>query len=255
MRIFKVLILLVVLLCVVAGVFVWTMPAELAWRWGGHRFAPVVLSGVRGSVWDGHADGVSVFGRDLGELSWTIAKGPLLRGRVAADIRIKGADVEAAGLVTRLPDRSIDLRDVRFRFAAQLAAPALDIPALNLLGTFNGVLNQARIAEGRLQGANGAGRWSDAGVSGHAEARFSDILVDFSSKPDGGIGGVVRDDGQGNLAVEGMFDVGSDRFGAEARLAARNDDVRVQEALRYVGQAQPDGSSHLVVQGRLFPLL
>lgn len=255
MRIFKVLIVLVLLLLVAAGVFVWTMPAELAWRWGGHRFAPVVLTGVRGSIWNGRADGMSVFGRDLGEVSWTIDKAPLLRGQVRLDAHVKGADVEAAGLVTRHMDRSVDLRDVRFRFAAQLAAPALGIPALNLLGTFNGVLSQARIADGRLQGATGSGRWSDAGVSGQAEARFSDILVEFSSKPEGGIGGVVRDDGQGNLEVEGVFDVRPDRFDAEARLAARNDDVRVREALRYVGQPQADGSSHLIVQGRMFPLL
>lgn len=91
-------------------------------------------------------------------------------------------------------------------------------------------------------------------MTGSAEARFSDILADFASQPDGSITGTVADDGRGNLEVNGQFKLATTGFDVEAFLAARNNDARVQEALRYVGQAQADGSSHLVIHGQLFKL-
>lgn len=254
MRALKWLFLIVVLLVLIGGVLAWTMPAEFAYRMVGARMAPALLSGVQGTVWDGRADGLSVFGRDLGELDWRVSKAPMLHGETVSDLHIQGTDIEAAGIVTRAFSGDISLRDVRFRFPASLVAPSLDIPALKLLGTITGALNQARLIGGVLQDATGSARWSEAGVTGQAEARFSDILIDFSSKPDGSITGVAKDDGQGNLEVNGLFDVSRDAFNAEVKLSARNGDPRVLDTLRYVGQQQADGSSILIVHGKLFQL-
>src|SRR5215510_12106013 len=101
MRFLKILLVLVLLLLVVAGVVFWTLPADVAYRQGAKYFGPIVLSGVRGTAWDGHADGVSLFGRDLGEMDWRVAKSSVLRGRVVADVRIQGTDIDAAGIVER----------------------------------------------------------------------------------------------------------------------------------------------------------
>jgi hypothetical protein len=66
MRILKVLLALVVLLIAIGAVLLWTVPADFAYRQGARMLGPIVLSGVRGTLWDGHADGISVLGRDLG---------------------------------------------------------------------------------------------------------------------------------------------------------------------------------------------
>ena len=254
MKLIKWLLALLVLGVVVAGVVAWTMPADVAWRYVAPKFGPVSLVGVRGTVWEGHADGVSVFGRDLGELDWRIDKAPLLGRTIVADVRIKGADIDSSGVVERAGDGRLSARDVRFRVPATLFAPALDIPSLNLLGSVTGTVSKASFADGRISDAAGNARWTEAGVSGQAEARFSDILADFASRADGSIAGTIADDGRGNLEVNGQFDVSPVAFNAEAFLAARNDDARVREALQYVGQPQPDGSSHLVIRGELFKL-
>ncbi|MGA9422238.1 MAG: type II secretion system protein N [Rhodanobacteraceae bacterium] len=254
MRLLKILALALIALLIVAGVLAWTLPADVAWRYARGNFGPVALSGIRGTVWDGHADGVSALGRDLGEIDWHLDKAALLHRRVLADLRVQGADVDVAGELVRNPDGSVVARDLRFRFPAALAEPALDIPGLKLLGTISGVLKQATLLNGFVQGALGTTRWSDAGVSGQAEARFSDILADFSSQPDGSIAGSVHDDGSGNLAVDGSFSVRVDGYDAVATLRARNNDPQILEMLRYVGQLQPDGSSKLVIRGRLFKL-
>ena len=254
MKLIKWLFVLLLILVVVAGAIAWTLPADVAYRYVASRLGPVSLVGVRGTVWQGHADGVSVFGRDLGEIDWQVEKFPLITRRVHADLRIRGADIDTSGLIERDSDGRITAHDVRFRLPAAMMSPVLDVPSLSLLGTITGTFAKITLHDGLVSDANGAARWTDAGVSGTAEARFSDILAEFTSKPDGSVGGTVADDGKGNLEVSGNFTLATTGYQVEAFLAARNDDQRVQEALRYVGQPQPDGSSHLIISGQLFKL-
>lgn len=254
MRFLKYLLTLVILLLIVAGVLFWTLPADVAYRQGAKYMGPVVLSGVRGTLWDGHADGISVFGRDLGEIDWRMAKSAILRGRMAADVRIQGTDVDAAGLVDRNRAGALTVRDVHFRFPAQLLAPVLDIPDLNLLGAVSGVISEATLRDGFIETATGNARWSEAGVTGQAEARFADIVGEFAADPKGGIAGSAHDDGAGNLAVASTFHAGISGFEAQAILRARNEDPQVLETLRHVGEPQADGSSKLVIRGHMFKL-
>ena len=254
MSLLKSLFWLIVLGGLALLVFAWVMPADMAVRWFGARLAPAVMTGVRGTIWDGHADGVSVFGRDLGEVNWRVDKGPLLRGRMVADLHIRGNDIEATGVATRVAPGNYEIRDLRFRLPASLAQPAFDVPALQLLGNISGVVSQAQWNNGRMLGAVGNARWSEVGVTGQVEGRFADVVAEFSSKPDGSIGGIVHDSGQGNLEVNGVFDIKDNLFTAEAKLSARNNDPAVQEMLRYVGQPQPDGSSHYLLSGQLLKL-
>lgn len=254
MRFLKYFFIFLILLLGIGGVLLWTLPADVAYRQGAKYLGPVVLSGVRGTLWNGHADGISVLGRDLGEIDWRMAKSALLRARVTADVRIQGADVDAAGIVERSQAGTFTVRDIRFRFPAQILAPVLDIPDLNLLGVISGVVNEATLRDGFVESASGNARWSEAGVSGDADARFADILADFTAQPNGGIAGSAHDDGTGNLAVTGNFHAAANGFEADALLRARNGDPQVQETLRHVGEPQPDGSSKLVVRGRMFKL-
>lgn len=259
MRFLKILVVLVLLLLIVAGVVFWTLPADVAWRRGAKYFGPVVLSGVRGTAWDGHADGVSLFGRDLGEIDWHVAKAAVLRGRVVADVRIQGTDIDAAGIVERaLVDGSnagaLVLRDVHFRFPAALMEPALNLHEVTLDGAISGVVSDASLRNGFVESATGSARWSEAGVSGAAEARFADIAGDFAAAPGGGIAGHAKDDGTGNLAVDATFRAAVTGFDAEAILRARHDDPQVQETLRHVGEPQADGSTKLVIHGQMFRL-
>lgn len=255
MRILKILFGLFALALIVVGVFAWTLPADVSYRYGAKYLAPLALTGIRGTVWEGHADGVGVFGRDLGELDWRAQKSSLLRGEVVTDVRVQGADVDVAGVLIRGSDGTVSAHDLRFSFPAALLAPALDIGQLKLLGSISGVISNATLANAVLGNANGTARWTDAGVSGQAEARFSDLLAQFASQPDGSITGTVHDDGKGNLALNGTFNVRLGAFDAQATLTARNDDPQVAETLRYVGQVQPDGSSKLVVHGQMLKVL
>lgn len=251
MRITKILLSLVVLGLIAAGVFFWMLPASVAVRYGTKYLGPVTLTGVRGTLWDGHADGISVLGRDLGELDWHARKVPLFDGRLVADVRVKGADVDAAGVMTRNGDGSLQVHEMRFSMPAELLASQLDLGDVKLLGTISGVVTQAKFATTALSDASGNARWSGAGIAGQAETHVSDMLAEFASQPDGTVGGVVRDDGSGNLAVDGTFKLGFNVLDAQATLAARNGDPQLTETLRGIGEPQADGSTRLVVHGQM----
>jgi hypothetical protein len=254
MRFLKYLLVVLVLLLAIGAALFWMLPADFAYRQGARMLGPVVLSGVSGTLWDGHADGISVFGRDLGEIDWRMAKGAALRGRIAADVRIQGTDVDAAGMVERESSSDLTLRDLRFRFPAEMLAPLFDVPGLELRGAISGVVAEATLRAGVPVGATGNARWSEAGVAGSAVARFADIVGEFAAQPDGSIAGTAHDDGSGHLSVDATFRAALTGYEIDARLAARDGDPDVQQALRGIGEPQPDGSTKIVLRGPMMRL-
>jgi general secretion pathway protein N len=254
MKLLRRLFLLLLLLAAIGGVIAWTLPADIALRWFKPALGPVQLSGVSGTVWQGRAAQAAAFGTALGALDWTVEKTPLLLRRVVTHARLSGGAIDADADLARDSDGSLLVQNLAFQFPAELAAPALDIPALQLHGRIEGRVDEARLAAGWVSGARGTARWREAAVSGQAEARLGELIADFSSQPDGSIAGTVRDDGSSNLEVAGQFSVQTGQFNATARLTARNGDLQVAEALRFIGEPQADGSSLLKIHGQLFKL-
>ena len=254
MKLLRGVLYLVIALVLIGAVVAFTLPARLAYQWAADRLGPLRLDGVDGTVWEGHADGVSAFNQPLGALTWQVARWPLLSRRVEADLDLSGGQVQAKGHVVRDALGEIHASGVAFSFPATLAEPAVDIPALKLHGEIVGRLEEATLRGGWVAGAHGAARWQHAGVSGQAEARFGDLLIDFASQTDGSIAGTVKDDQSSNLAVNGQFVVRAGEFDAQAVLSARNEDMNLREALQYIGQPQPDGTSLLKIHGQLYKL-
>jgi general secretion pathway protein N len=244
--------LLVVFL--IAGIGVATLPAATAYRWVADRLGAIRLDDVSGSVWQGRAAHLRVFDRELGALDWDLHALPLLQGTLVADLHLVGDAVTASGEVTRDADGNVRVRAARFRLPASLAAPVLDIPALQLHGDIQGELAQAHLRGAWLEQAEGSLRWQAAAVSGAAQAEFGDLEARFATASDGAIDGEVRDLG-GPLELHGRFRVSAGGFVADAELAARDGNPHVQEALRYIGEPQADGRSHLVIRGQVFPWL
>ena len=67
------------------------------------------------------------------------------------------------------------------------------------------------------------------------------------------IHGTAHDLG-GPLQLNGTFNVGGGNFDVDAHLAARDGNAQVAEALRFIGQPEADGTSHLIIRGQLFKL-
>ncbi len=226
-----------------------TLPAATAYRHAESRLQPLRLQGLAGTLWNGSATQASVYALPLGDLRWTLDPWATLSLGARGDVALNGRDLQASAHVDATRDR-IRLTTAKARLPAAVLSPALDIPSLVLVGELDLQLDALEIREGLVQSANGALVWRNAGVSGAAEARFADVTVQLSSPSDGVIEGKISDGG-GSLAASGDIRIEGDRFTAEVKLAVRGDDPQLAEALLYVGERMPDGSSLLRVQGTL----
>ncbi|MEP6483477.1 MAG: type II secretion system protein N [Rudaea sp.] len=248
-RLFALLLVLIVIAVVVAA----TLPASTAYRFVEDRMGAVKLSGLTGTIWQGRASSAQVFGQELGALTWELHPQPLLQRVVAAQVSLDGGAIAATADVQRRIDGTIELNAGTFHFPASLAAPALDIPSLNLLGDIEGKLDHARLQGVLLSDASGSMRWKNAAVSGAAQAQLGDLEATFASATDGSIKGTAHDLG-GPLQLDGTFNVSAGSFDVDAHLAARDNNAQVADALRYIGQPDADGTSHLIIHGQLFNL-
>jgi general secretion pathway protein N len=253
MRFLRRLITLILVLAVILVIVAVTLPAATAYRYVGDRFGAIKLSGITGTVWQGRASSAQVFGQELGALSWDVHPQPLVQGTVATRLTLDGGAVAASAEAQRHSDGMVELSAGTFQFPASLAAPALDIPSLNLLGDVTGKLDHAKLQGVLLSDANGSLRWNHAAVSGAAQAQLGDLEATFASAADGSVKGTAHDLG-GPLQLNGTFSVSTGNFDVDAHLAARDNNPQVAEALRYIGQPEADGTSHLIIHGQLFKL-
>jgi general secretion pathway protein N len=176
-----------------------------------------------------------------------------MRCAVAAHVNLGGGAIAASGDFERDADAEITARNVSVHFPAGLAAPVLDIPALTLLGQIDGRIEQATLRGAWVSAATGSLRWNQAAVAGAAQAQLGDLEATFGSAADGSIAGQVKDLG-GPLRVAGTFRVTAGAFDVDAALAARDGNPQVAEALRFIGEPQADGTSHLIIHGQLLQI-
>lgn len=249
----KIIIAMLVTL-VVIGIVIWTFPADLGKRLVASKLGPVDLTDLSGSVWNGHAASVRVFGRDLGALDWQMQPGSLMNGEVTAQFTLNGPNGTASGIMTRGRNNTLDVRNVKATVPAALFEDVIAVRDLHLEGKVDVDLSHARVHGDQLEAADGSATWKDAAVSRAAQARMSDMRATFGTQPDGQIVGDLKDLG-GPLQADGLFQIKGKDYSGEARLVPRNADPHVIEALQHIGQPQADGSVILKVSGHMNKVL
>ncbi len=247
----KRLLLFVVVLLLVAGVVVATLPARLAFKVVPEDALPVQLEGMAGTIWNGRVEHVMRNGTDLGQGAWHLRPQALLSGRLDADLLLNGQELNGAARVAADRSGRIRVDGARASFPAARLQRMLDIPDLVPSGTVE-VTFDALELQGRVPLAlQGKGQWRDAGVSGAEQAVFGTIGFEFGQLPGGGFGGRVHDEGDGPLALNGEFRTTITGYEGRATLNARDGNPQVQRALQRIGQMQDDGSVVYEVKGGL----
>ena len=249
MRFARNVLAVLVLLAALAVLAAWTCPAAILYRHFGSRLEPLRLRGIEGTLWHGHAAGAELFGQAIGALDWDVSVGALLRGAPSARLAVTGATISGDGRFERLAGGAVALHDAHLRLPAHEAAPALGIPALDMLGTIVIAIDEARFTAAWPSTLVGSARWHDAAVAGAAQAQLGELQATFSTGTDAVVNGTVADVG-GPLELSGTFQASITRYRAQARLAARGDNPQLVEALQYIGQPRADGSRELLIEGR-----
>jgi general secretion pathway protein N len=184
----------------------------------------------------------------LGALTWKLPPTSVLRREPDITFFLSGGMLTSSGQAIRGADRRIRMPRFQISLPARLAEPALDIPALVLQGLIEIELEDIVLSRFGLESARGRLMWRDAAVAGAAEALLGGLYADVEAPSLGLIEGRLYDDG-GPLSMEGWFRLRVTTFSAEVRLAARDGQPQVMEALQYAGEAQPDGSVILRIEG------
>ena len=241
---------LLMLLLLLAGIVIamaWSLPARFVYDRFGARVQPLRLQGIEGTLWSGKSAMASYAARPLGLVQWRLEPLALLRGSAQGELRLEGVQVRAASGF-RASGRRVVLERSTATFPASLMAPALDIPALNLLGDVQVDMSDVVIEDGVIRSVIGTMTWNDVGVSGAAEARLGKLVVEFAPRVDGVVEGLVRDAG-GPMQASGRFELRGLQFNAEIKLNARAGHEHIREALLYVGERSLDGGSVLRIEG------
>ena len=254
MRFLRNVFIVLLVLAVVAGALAWTAPADLAYRLFGARLAPLTAQGLGGSVWDGSAERVAAFDFPLGRAAWHVDRGAAIRGTLAGDIDLRGQQVHGTARFVRAAG-ALDVQALKAEFPAQLLAPALDIPALVLLGTVALDVERLEFADGVLRTARGKATWRDLGVTGSAEARLPGLEITFAPDASGQIVADIRDLG-GPLAIAGRTTIAGTQYRSETHLWLREPNPQLEEALKWIGERSPspEGGSLLRIEGQIQPL-
>ena len=188
-----------------------TFPAGTALRW----FAPpgAAFAGVAGTLWSGSAASCSVGGFTAEALSWRLRAGPLLLGRISADVEARIPDGFVSGSVTASPSR-LQLSGLR---------AATSLPALGNVLPVSGMRGQASVTLESLVLENG---WPSA-VTGELKLAaleamplisdgsgsllpLGDYTVTFTPAPAGQVAARVVDNG-GPLEVAGTVSLDAAR--------------------------------------------
>lgn len=251
LRWLKRLLILVVVLALLAIAAVAFTPAAFLYRHLAPRIDPSIqLTDITGTIGRGRAGQVSINGFPLGSFEWRVHWSDLFRREIGLSWALKDAVWSASARTTRERNGILRVDNMAMELPAMLMQPVLDIPALNFLGTVNVELDQLRMRGRIIEDARGRARWTDAGVTGSAQARFGPIHAHFASAAPGVVLGEVEDEA-GPLAVDGQFELNGLSYRAEVILQSRDPGDPVSEVLYYVGQSLPDGGSLLIVEGAL----
>jgi general secretion pathway protein N len=235
---------------VILGVAIWSCPADVAYAWYGKRLQPVTLVDLSGDIWNGHAGGTRVLGREIGMLDWHLRALPMLLGKLVAQTDLSGPDGNARGLLSQSADQTLDVSDATVSLPAAAIEPVLGVAGLHLRGQVDIALAHARLRNAWIEAAEGSATWRGAVVAGSTQARLGDLRVDFTTAPDGVISCTVRDLG-GPMSANGNCEIRAGVYTAEIRLTVREGDAHALDALQYLGQRQADGSMLLKIHGSL----
>ena len=233
----------------VFGLF--TLPASAALSF----FHPpgVTLTGVSGTIWNGHAQAVRSGTLHLGSVEWHLDVLSLFTGKLGADVKVTRTDGFAQGHIAASPSR-ITLRG----FNASLPVSAL--PPNVIRGGWTGTLNlklaELAVADSWPVAATGTIEVSDLVGPANRPAPMGSYKVVFPAEgaPAGGdtLTGALTDNG-GPFAVNGTVQLNKNRSYLVSGLIATRPGAPsdITRTLEILGEPDEQGRRQFSIEGTM----
>lgn len=247
---------LLLLGCGVAVLFVVaTLPAGILA--GRLQKQQVTAAAYDGSVWSGKATGLAWRGAAVGDVAWRVRPLAMLRGRVAADLRLERPDGSGSASVAAAVGGSVDVTGVSADLPVEaLSQLRIGVPA-GWRGRLRGHFESIRMEAGWPVSATGTLELHDVVAPpplGAALGSFSVVLPDPRSvsndRSGDGFTARVSDKG-GPLSVDARFTLAAGRsFLLEGTLAPRTSlPPGLLQAIEFLGPADAAGQRPFSVSG------
>ena len=222
-------------------------PARVAYRW----FAPdiVVVSGITGTTWRGHARQGSVNGVYLQDIHWRAHPLQLLTGRLTYSIEATPASGFLEGTVGISAGGTVRIKDLQAALPLAAVSDALNMPGVR--GNASAQFERIQIEDGLPVAADGQFTVSDFMHPRIFRGSIGGYRAEFFTQENGVVASV--EDTDGSIDIAGSLQVSNDRsYEFIAKLAPKgNTPASIERQLQILGSPDERGQRELRLEGQL----
>lgn len=212
----------------------------------------VQLTGVTGSIWNGHAVKLRLNGFGLSNLSWQLHTWPLLLGDVSLAIKFRQTDAFGkAEVKTDFGGKELVLSSVQGGFPATQLMPLFYGFPIALAGQLTTDIQEATIRKGQQLSLQGELLWREASLTAPQHILFGDLQVKMQAQDTGTVLS-VQDQG-GPLQLQGQVTVqGNGAYETNIRVSARSTASKaLAQSISILGVRDAQGNVQIKQKGKL----
>ncbi|MET0026580.1 MAG: type II secretion system protein N [Candidatus Thiodiazotropha sp.] len=230
------------------------LPAQhaLGWLSSDTERLPFTYGRIKGTLWNGKMEAMSLRKVPLDKLSWDFAPTQLLLGRLGFDVQITHLGQTLQGTLSQGFSGDIRFTGVTGQLPAELITPLIGLAGIDISGQVSLDDANFNLEDQRLVQAEGRVLWRGSAITRPFPLKIGDLQAQVSTNPEGQVlmqikdmGGPTGVDGEVSLATDGNFQVnGHIKPGADS-------DPSLGKALAAFSKRQPDGSYQVIYRDRL----
>lgn len=221
------------------------------------NLAPMVVSGVSGSVWRGAAASVVAPNapQPVTNLRWRVLPQALLQASAGVQLDFDWAGGAGQADVVRSVAGDITVSDATMQLPASSLEEYLPLPVAQFAGTLNAAVDTMIVVQNRLRTTTGKVIWRNAVVSGAVNAKLGQITVDVAPEGEAHLATLVNSAGE--LDIKGDFRLEQNgEYRADIRIKPVPGTPReLESSLAALGRPASDGSYRVRNNGNIADFL
>ena len=222
-------------------------PARVAYSW----FAPpgIALSGIDGTVWNGHAAAGMAGGLYLTDLDWSMRPGELLGGKIGYSVE---ADASSGFMKTNIAlgaGGSASLSDLSASLPLESLQQFVSMPGLS--GALSLRFERLELENGLPVAANGTAEIANLRAPLVHRDPIGGFRAEFFTQETGVVASV--EDTQAMVDIAGSLTIASDRTYQFVGKVAATDSTpdRLREQMKFLGSPNDRGQFDMRLEGQL----
>ncbi|MCG7918471.1 MAG: type II secretion system protein N, partial [Candidatus Thiodiazotropha taylori] len=158
-------------------ILVISLPAEhvLGWTAGNSKNIPFTYGTIKGSLWRGKMEALTVNGVPLDKLKWRFSPSELLFGRLGFDIQVNHAGQELEADVAKGFGKEIHIEDISGVIQAAIIPQLIDMSQIGVDGNVNLNLQQITLSDNQIIYAEGVVQWLSSALKSPFALKVGDL--------------------------------------------------------------------------------